>query len=87
MNEGNELKTEVSLIGDHKVLIVLSDTGKGISEENLDKIFDPFFTTKKGGTGLGLSICYGIVKSHQGEIEIKSDFNEGTTVYIKLPLG
>jgi signal transduction histidine kinase len=87
MNEGCELKTEVAMMDDHRVLIVISDTGEGILEKNLDKIFDPFFTTKKGGTGLGLSICYGIVKSHQGEIEIKSKHNEGTTAYIKLPLG
>jgi signal transduction histidine kinase len=87
MKEGCELKTEVAMMDDHRVLIVVSDTGEGILEKNLDKIFDPFFTTKKGGTGLGLSICYGIVKSHQGEIEIKSKHNEGATAYIKLPLG
>ncbi len=86
MKDGGELKVEVSSAADQKVMIVVSDTGEGIPEENLDKIFDPFFTTKKGGTGLGLSICYGIVSSHQGEIEVKSTFNLGTTALVKFPL-
>ncbi len=53
----------------------------------MDRIFDPFFTTKKGGTGLGLSICYSIVKSHGGEIEVRSKPGEGTTVLVTLPAG
>lgn len=87
MKDGGELKVEVTSLENQRVLIIISDTGKGISKENLDKIFDPFFTTKKGGTGLGLSICYGIVKSHQGEIEVKSKLNRGTIALVKLPLG
>ncbi len=86
MPNGGELKAEVFRKNGQKVLIAVSDTGEGISEENLDKIFDPFFTTKKGGTGLGLSICYNIVKSHNGEIEVKSRVRQGTTVLITLPL-
>lgn len=86
MKKGGELKVEVFSTDDQTALIIISDTGEGIPEENLDKIFDPFFTTKKGGTGLGLSICYGIVKSHQGEIEVKSKLDEGTTALIKLPV-
>ncbi|MBE0461755.1 MAG: GAF domain-containing protein [Candidatus Aminicenantes bacterium] len=87
MKDGGELKVEVTLLENQRVLIIISDTGEGISKENLDKIFDPFFTTKKGGTGLGLSICYGIVKSHQGEMEVKSKLNYGTTALVKLPFG
>jgi signal transduction histidine kinase len=86
MKEGGELKIEVSPSGDGKVLVAITDTGEGIPEENLDKIFDPFFTTKKGGTGLGLSICYGIVQSHRGEIEVKSELSRGTTALVRLPL-
>lgn len=69
------------------VEIVISDNGCGIPEENLDKIFDPFFTTKKPGegTGLGLSISYGIIKSHNGSIDVKSEVGKGTTFIIKLP--
>ena len=86
MKEEGELKIEVDSVDSRKVLIIVSDTGEGISDENLDRIFDPFFTTKKGGTGLGLSICYGIVKAHDGDIEVKSKIREGTTVILKLPV-
>lgn len=86
MNEGGELKLEVASTDGRNVLITVSDTGEGIPEENLDRVFDPFFTTKKGGTGLGLSICYGIVKSHEGDIEVRSKVGRGTAVLIKLPL-
>lgn len=86
MKDGGELKIEVTPSEDGRALVAISDTGGGIPEENLDKIFDPFFTTKKGGTGLGLSICYGIVQTHQGEIEIKSKVGQGTTALVRLPL-
>jgi signal transduction histidine kinase len=86
MNEGGELKLGVASTDGRNVLITVSDTGEGIPEENLDRVFDPFFTTKKGGTGLGLSICYGIVKSHEGDIEVRSKIGQGTAVLIKLPL-
>lgn len=68
--------------------ITFVDTGPGIKEENLNKIFEPFFTTKKEGkgTGLGLWVSYGIVKSFQGDIKVKSKLNEGTTFIIKLPI-
>ena len=65
----------------------MADTGEGIPEENMDRIFDPFFTTKKSGTGLGLSICYNIVKSHGGDIEVKSRAGQGTTILVSLPPG
>ncbi|HAF30027.1 MAG TPA: hypothetical protein DCG75_13385 [Bacteroidales bacterium] len=68
--------------------IKISDTGCGISPENLSKIFDPFFTTKEAGkgTGLGLSITYNIFAEHNGSIHIESKTGKGTSVYIKLPL-
>ncbi len=86
MESGGELRVEIIVPEEQIIVIRISDTGCGIQDENLDKIFDPFFTTKKGGTGLGLSICYGIVKSHDGDITIKSVSNHGTTVMIKLPI-
>ena len=49
---------------DEAVIIRISDTGKGIPRESLDKIFEPFFTTKDKGTGLGLAIVYNIIKKH-----------------------
>jgi signal transduction histidine kinase len=86
MPAGGEIRVQASVPDGIKALVSVADTGEGILEENLDRIFDPFFTTKKGGTGLGLSICYGIVKSHEGEIEVKSRPGQGTTVIVKLPL-
>jgi two-component system NtrC family sensor kinase len=67
------------------VEIRFSDTGSGISKENIAKIFDPFFTTKKAGTGLGLAICRQIIEKHNGAIRIESEVGNGTTVYVTLP--
>ncbi len=66
----------------------VSDTGCGISAENLSHIFEPFFTTKDEGkgTGLGLSAVYGSIIQHHGSITIESQENQGTTFYILLPL-
>jgi len=71
-----------------EVKITISDTGCGISPENLSRIFDPFFTTKEEGkgTGLGLSTSYGIIKNHHGDIEVESEIGKGTTFIIKLPI-
>jgi signal transduction histidine kinase len=66
-------------------LIEIQDTGKGISQENLQKIFNPFFTTKDTGTGLGLPIVKKIIESHKGTIEIESIEYFGTKVTIRLP--
>jgi signal transduction histidine kinase/DNA-binding NarL/FixJ family response regulator len=68
------------------IILEFSDTGTGITPENLDRIFDPFFTTKPNGTGLGLSVSYGIIKSHQGTIEVQSKIGKGTTFTIRLPV-
>ena len=89
MPEGGTL-TVTTRIGENlkAVEISFTDTGVGISEENLDKIFEPFFTSKKvgEGTGLGLSVSYGLIKNHSGEIKVKSKKNQGTTFSVILPL-
>jgi two-component system NtrC family sensor kinase len=70
------------------VIIIISDNGTGIPASIISKIFDPFYTTKDvgEGTGLGLSIVYGIIKSHNGKIEVQSEENKNTTFTITLPL-
>ena len=70
------------------VYLEVSDTGCGISEDNLPRIFDPFFTTKDlgKGTGLGLSTVYGIVQAHGGNIWVKKTSKDGTTFILELPL-
>ena len=71
----------------NKILIMVGDNGKGIEKKNLSRIFDPFFTTKPvgQGTGLGLSVGYGIIKRHQGDIQVKSSKEKGTLFTISLP--
>ena len=71
-----------------KVTVAISDTGGGISQENLKNIFDPGFTTKGVGvgTGLGLSICYQIIQEHRGDIKVESETGKGTTFTITLPM-
>ncbi|MFT5701109.1 MAG: two-component system NtrC family sensor kinase [Desulforhopalus sp.] len=69
------------------VRINISDSGTGISEENLDQLFDPFFTTKEvgKGTGLGLAVTAGIIERHGGTIKVQSQEGEGTTFTIWMP--
>lgn len=69
------------------ILITISDTGCGISPENLRRVFDPFFTTKEvgKGTGLGLSMVYGFAKQSQGHVKIYSELGRGTSVKLYLP--
>lgn len=65
---------------------IIRDEGKGIAIEDLDKIFDPFYTTSPSGTGLGLSMVYQLVLQNNGEIEIKSEQDKGTTFILHFPL-
>lgn len=72
---------------DDHIWVEVSDTGKGIAPEHVNKIFDPFFTTKPvgKGTGLGLSVSYNIIKKHNGEFRLDSRVGVGTTFRIVLP--
>ncbi|MFN8445939.1 MAG: response regulator [Caldilineaceae bacterium] len=72
----------------HWVCISMSDTGMGIPQQNLHHLFEPFFTTKAPGkgTGLGLAQVYGIVKQHDGFIDVESEVGKGTTFKLYFPL-
>ncbi len=100
MPEGGELyiKTEKVTIGDSEisgipysyagefVCLTVSDTGIGMSEEELSKIFAPFYTTKENGTGLGLSVVQEIIKKHEGWINVESEPGKGAAFKIYIPL-
>jgi signal transduction histidine kinase len=72
-----------SLVGE--VSAVVSDNGKGIKKENVDKLFIPFFTTSPSGTGLGLSISQKIVEAHRGRIEVATEEGRFARFSIVLP--
>jgi two-component system sensor histidine kinase HydH len=85
MEKGGTLSVEARQEADTRgVQITISDTGKGIEEEDLPHIFDPYFTTKSSGTGLGLAIVHKIIESHGGKIRVNSQTGIGTDVIIWL---
>ncbi len=67
------------------VCLRVTDSGPGIVSEALPRIFDPFYTTKPTGTGLGLSVSYGIVRDHNGTIDVESVPGRGTTFILTFP--
>jgi signal transduction histidine kinase len=90
LNERKEGKVKIRIEKDilkNEVRIEVSDNGKGIPTEQLDKIFIPHFTTKSTGSGIGLSVVKQIVENHGGKISFESIENEGTTFSIVLPFG
>jgi len=87
MPEGGKLSIK-AWREDRQVVLSIADTGVGMSDETKDNIFDPYFTTKgPSGMGLGLSMAYGIITRHSGDIGVESSPGEGTTFYVRLPLG
>jgi len=84
MQEGGELAVQIRSSND-VVTVIVSDSGKGVPKESLDKVFEPFFTTKDKGTGLGLAIVFNIIKKHYGEINVASDEGRGTVFTITMP--
>ncbi len=86
MKKGGNLSITIHKnIREQGIVIIIQDTGCGISTKNQKKIFEPFFTTKPTGTGLGLSVTYGHVRELQGKIKVKSEINKGTTFILYLP--
>ncbi len=85
MPDGGHVTIATMPLGDG-VALTVTDTGKGMTEDERERCLEPFFTTKgEGGTGLGLAVVYGIIQRHGGTIEIASEKGVGTTFAIHLP--
>jgi len=86
MPEGGRLTVKTGMEGKKKIIVEMTDTGKGISQNMVDKIFDPFFTTKKEGQGIGigLSIVRSALERNNGSITVKSQEKKGTKFTIAL---
>ncbi len=84
MEDGGTLAVRVGAT-DRKIEIVVTDSGCGISEEDLGRVFDPYFTTKPDGTGLGMAMSAKIIEEHGGEIRLQSKVRQGTSVIIEIP--
>lgn len=82
-----QIKIKTLNLDSKAVELMISDTGKGIPLNDLDKIFVPYFSSKKKGTGLGLAIVKKIVDEHHGKIAVKGNSPGGTTFSIELPIG
>lgn len=85
MEGGGKLKITTSNKGDWTE-VVFTDTGKGISPENIEKIFLPFFTTKAKGIGLGLTVTKKIIEQHDGKLNVTSELGRGSTFTVSLPI-
>lgn len=88
MADGGEIRIETGTVAGRPgwLRLVVADNGPGIPLDRLPKIFDPFYTTKAQGTGLGLSVSYGIVREHQGTIDVQSQPGKGTTFTLTFPV-
>jgi signal transduction histidine kinase len=80
-------KTYFSISPGHYVCLKITDTGVGMDEETVSKIFEPYFTTRndEGGSGLGMSVVFGIIKSHNGYIEVVSEPGRGSKIIVSFP--
>ena len=85
--EAPHISLTTSTIEDQAVMVEVTDNGRGIPKENLERIFNPFFTTKQSwaGRGLALAICHRVVENHGGKISIQSELDVGTTVTVVFP--
>jgi two-component system, NtrC family, sensor histidine kinase PilS len=85
MPGGGTLAVETLNLPNKRIQILFSDTGCGMSPEQVERLFEPFSESTTGGTGLGLSIVYQIVRDHGGTINVRSREGEGTTITVELP--
>ncbi|MGZ4032576.1 MAG: ATP-binding protein, partial [Tumebacillaceae bacterium] len=86
MPDGGNVYVSVKRTADDKVHVQFVDEGCGIPPERVAKLGEPFYTTKEKGTGLGLMVSYKIINEHQGQINVTSELNIGTTVDVVLPI-
>jgi two-component system, NtrC family, sensor kinase len=88
ISDNGEIIFKTSNPDDEHIRIEIIDNGIGISEADIPHIFEPFFSTKEkaSGIGLGLAIVHGIIQSHKGKADVKSECGKGTTIIITLPL-
>jgi two-component system sensor histidine kinase PilS (NtrC family) len=85
MPQGGTLRATLANNSDNRLRIEFSDTGRGMSPDQVEHLFEPFSSTT-GGTGLGLSIVYQIIRDHGGTINVRSREGQGTTITVELPL-
>jgi signal transduction histidine kinase len=87
MQPGKGVLKVATGLKDSQVVVSISDNGKGIAPDEIEKLFDPFFTGKPGGMGLGLTSSKNILTSHNASIEVTSSISVGTNfhIYFKLP--
>lgn len=86
MPSGGEIRMSAQEV-DGRVVLNISDTGAGMTPEVKSRLFDPFFTTKgKDGTGMGMAVSFGIIRRHNGSIDVESEVGRGTTFRLSLPL-
>lgn len=78
-------RISLSVIGDNKLNIIVSDRGAGMTEKVKQKLFTPFFTTRKAGTGLGLATVKKLVLLHKGEIKVDTEVGRGTDIRLEIP--
>ena len=85
MPEAGRLRVELRHVPGRRLRITFTDTGRGMSPEQVERLFEPFSSSTTGGTGLGLSIVYQIIRDHGGTINVRSREGHGTTIIIELP--
>ncbi|HEX8089394.1 MAG TPA: ATP-binding protein [Blastocatellia bacterium] len=82
---GGELRVSLEAMPEREVRITFSDTGQGMTREQVERLFEPF-NSSSGGTGLGMAIVYQLVRDHNGKVNVESETGRGTSISIKLPV-
>jgi signal transduction histidine kinase len=88
MKDNGLLEINTKYVGKN-IIINIIDNGSGISKENLPRVVDPFFSTKTNKSknyGLGLTYCYNVIREHNGNLDIQSEINKGTTITLNIPI-